>query len=82
MGARPLNFTVRRREMTLTAVFLFIVGLVLFGFGINSLRTGKLLWGSWLTVRRDSFPLQYWIGVSAYLGSGVFVLCEACRRAV
>ena len=68
--------------MTLTTVFLFVMGMLLLGFGIYSLRTGKLPWGPFITVRRDSFPLQYWIGVSAYLGSGVFVLCEASHRAV
>ena len=78
---RPLNLSVRRRHMTPSAIFLIIAGLVLLGFGSNSLRTGVMTWGSWRVVRRDSFPLQYWIGVSAYLGAGIFLLYEAFRRA-
>src|SRR5689334_17555770 len=74
----PLDDT----TVNLSVAFLFIVALAMIGVGVNSIRTGEIPARFGMVVPRSRWPLRFWLGVAAYVGTGSFVLYEALRRVV
>jgi hypothetical protein len=78
VGARPLNFTVRRPPMSADRAIGLLIGFIMIGLGVNGVLFGKVLTrrgrGSRPTYfSRDKEPIWFWITVCLWIGVGSFV---------
>ena len=67
MGARPLNFTVRRANMLSGHVFVWaLAGLACSAYAAAALKSGKTYTRVGQVISRQRNPVLYWLVVAIY----------------